>query len=164
MASIQVQILLLLLVSSPTSTCKGKAESKARAAAAQKNDNGATATTNINMGDTNLLDGYHEETVVMSVASVFIAAIIFAVCLYFIRRHGLCKKPARNPAQRHSRSAWSNMSLRTLRQKVQDDCDPRFEDLGHCHQIVQTPRMPISLRDRCSDLKDIADGKSETEK
>ena len=180
-ALFQLRIILLLLVSSPASGCKGKAASKAKAgaAAAQKNDNEAISTTNINMGmsDTNLLDGYHEETVIMSVAAVFTAAFIFGVIFYFVRRHGLCKKPTRHPTTPRDRTLWSNMSLRNLRSKAQDDLDryeSRFEDLGsmshgtlshgtmgHCRQlqpVAHAPRVPPAPKNRCQDMEDLTTG------
>ena len=109
--SMTLLVLLVLFTSSPTMACKGKATAAAGATSKQDNDN--RAETTINMGDMALFSGYHEQTVIMSTVVIFISAIICWVCYFFIKRHGICRKPVIAP-----RRGWGNMSFRTLRARL----------------------------------------------
>ena len=81
-----IPVLLLLLTAVRAATACSKAASDAGAASSAKtgqlNKNDATSTTNVNLGDTSLLAGYHEESVIMSVVSISIMLVLFALIYY----------------------------------------------------------------------------------
>lgn len=106
-------ILLVLFAGSPTRACKGKASAAAGATSKQDNNNRAETETTINMGGTALLGDYHEQTVIMSTIVIFVSAILCWICYFFIKRHGICRKPATGPQR-----GWGNMSFRTLRSRL----------------------------------------------
>ena len=150
-------LLLLLSVSSYCSACS-KAASDAGAAssakAGQLNRNDATSTTNVNLGDTSLLQGYHEESVVMSVIAISIMLILLATIFYCIKKHNICKQPLRAPPRRRD---WGQLSLRKLQRRL----DPALFDTERFEELQPAPRpcghnMIYPPANRCQDLKNLA--------
>ena len=150
-------LLLLLSVSSYCSACS-KAASDAGAAssakAGQLNRNDATSTTNVNLGDTSLLQGYHEESVVMSVIAISIMLILFGLIFYCIKKHNICKQPLWAPPRRLD---WGQLSLRKLQRRL----DPTPFDTERFEELQPGPRpcghsIMYPPTNRCQDLKNLA--------
>ena len=159
-----IPVLLLLLTAVRAATACSKAASDAGAASSAKtgqlNKNDATSTTNVNLGDTSLLAGYHEESVIMSVVSISIMLVLFALIYYCFKKHNICKQPLRPLPERRE---WGQMSLRRLNRRADPpafDSD-RFEEIHaapphprHCtgghHAMIYPPN------NRCQDLKNLA--------
>ena len=109
-------LLLLLTALSPCTACSKAASDAGAASSAKmgqlnKNDAASTSTTNVNLGNTALLSGYHEESVVMSVIAISIMLILFALIYYCVKKHNICKQPLRAAPRRHD---WGQLSLRKL--------------------------------------------------
>ena len=156
-------LLLLLLIltgpNRPRNACS-KAASDAGAAssakAGQVNRNDAASTTNVNFGDTSLLSGYHEESVIMFVVAVAIGLLIFAVVYYCAKKHNICKQPLRPPAR--ARSAWGQMSLRNLRTRHDQQFDnDRFEEINAAEHGCQGNHRHYAQVNRCEQLKNLSD-------
>ena len=148
-------LLLLLAALSPCSACsKAASDSASSAKAGQLNRNDATSTTNVNLGDTALLPGYHEESVVMSVIAVSIMLVLFALIFYCFKKHNICKQPLRAPPRRLE---WGQMSLRKLQRRP----DPAMFDSERFEELQTAPRpcnhnMIYPPTNRCQDLKNLA--------
>ena len=155
-------LLLLLLLTGPNrpATACSKAASDADAAssakAGQVNRNDAASTTNVNFGDTSLLSGYHEESVIMSVVAVAIGLLIFAVVYYCAKKHNICKQPLRPPTR--ARSTWGQMSLRNLRTRNEQQYDnDRFEEIHATDHPCPGNHRHYARVNRCEQLKNLSD-------
>ena len=150
-------LLLLLSVSSYCSACSkaaSDAASSAKAGQVNRNDAASTSTTNVNLGDTSLLQGYHEESVVMSVIAISIMLILFALIFYCIKKHNICKQPLRAPPRRRD---WGQLSLRKLQRRL----DPAVFDTERFEELQPAPRpcghsIIYPPTNRCQDLKNLA--------